>query len=102
MIGRSHTTAGHGCSRSRRSGARLHDLRRSARAELARILYHSTDMGGGASVGRMWIVAFILSLVVAAFGALGVVAPESLGAVAASLSTPTGLHVAAVVRIVLG
>src|SRR5262245_25885803 len=59
-------------------------------------------MGGGASVGRMWIVAFTLSLVVAALGSLGVVAPGSLGAVAATLLTLTGLYVAAALRIVLG
>ena|SRR5262245_35254714 len=59
-------------------------------------------MGGGASVGRMWIVAFTFSLVVAALGALGVVAPGSLGAVVATLLTLTGLYVAAALRIVLG
>jgi hypothetical protein len=50
----------------------------------------------------MALVALILSLLIAAFGALGVVSPARFIAVVRSFETPAGLYVAAAIRVVLG
>lgn len=47
-------------------------------------------------------VALALSLFVASIGALGVIRPEALVAIARLFQTPTGLYVAAGLRIVFG
>ncbi|OGL29919.1 MAG: hypothetical protein A3G44_08385 [Candidatus Rokubacteria bacterium RIFCSPLOWO2_12_FULL_73_47] len=50
----------------------------------------------------MWRVALVLSLLVAALGALGVVAPARLVGVVRRLESPGGLYAAAALRVVLG
>ena len=50
----------------------------------------------------MWVVAFTLSIAVAILGAVGIVAPQFLLAIAEILFTPTGLYIAAALRIALG
>ncbi len=50
----------------------------------------------------MPFVAFALSLLIAALGGLGVVSPDRLVDVVRRFQTPTGLYVAAAIRIVLG
>lgn len=50
----------------------------------------------------MVLVAFVLSLFVAALGALGVVSPAGLLGVVRRFESPAGLYAAAVLRLVLG
>ncbi len=50
----------------------------------------------------MTIVAVILSLLVAALGALGIVAPGRLVELGRAVLTPAGLYVAAAFRVILG
>lgn len=47
-------------------------------------------------------MAMVLCLLVAALGAIGVVSPRTLLGIARQLQTPSGLYVAAVLRIMLG
>jgi hypothetical protein len=47
-------------------------------------------------------LAMALSLLVAALGAIGVVAPAELRGIARHFQTPTGLYAAAAIRVVLG
>ena len=50
----------------------------------------------------MAIVAFVLSLFIAALGALGIVSPTRLLSIVRQFQRPTGLFAAAILRIVLG
>ena len=50
----------------------------------------------------MTLVALVLSLFVAALGALGVVSPTRLVSLVRYFQTPAGLYVAAALRVVLG
>ncbi len=50
----------------------------------------------------MSLVALVLSLLVAALGALGIASPRRFIGVVRSFETPTGLYLAAVLRGVLG
>ena len=50
----------------------------------------------------MTIVAAILSLLIAAVGVLGIVAPERLVAFGRAIQTPAGLYAAGAFRVVLG
>jgi hypothetical protein len=50
----------------------------------------------------MTILAFILSLFVAALGALGMLSPERLLSLARQFQRPGGLYAAAILRVVLG
>ena len=50
----------------------------------------------------MTLVALILSLLLAALGALGVASPSRFIAVVRYFETPAGLYVAAAIRVVLG
>ncbi len=50
----------------------------------------------------MTLVALILSLLIAAFGALGVVSPARFIAVVRSFETPAGLYLAGAIRAALG
>jgi hypothetical protein len=50
----------------------------------------------------MALVALVLSICIAALGALGVVAPDRLAAVVRSFQTRGGLYVTAGIRLVLG
>jgi len=50
----------------------------------------------------MTVIAFILSLMVVAFGALGVISPRRLLAFVQRFETPAGLYSAAAFRLVLG
>ena len=50
----------------------------------------------------MALVAFVLSICIAALGALGVVAPKRLMAVVRSFQSPAGLYATAAIRLVLG
>lgn len=50
----------------------------------------------------MAFVAFALSLLIAVFGGLGLISPDRLVGVVRRFQTPTGLYVAAAIRVVLG
>jgi hypothetical protein len=50
----------------------------------------------------MAFLAFVLSLAIAALGAVGVVAPSVLLALVTHMRSPLGLYVAAALRVVLG
>jgi len=50
----------------------------------------------------MTLVAFIICLLTAAFGALGIASPSRLLGVVRHLQTPVGLYFAAAIRVLLG
>lgn len=50
----------------------------------------------------MVLIALVLSICIAALGALGVIAPDRLAAVVRSFQTRAGLYVTAAIRLVLG
>ncbi len=50
----------------------------------------------------MTLVALVLSLLIAAFGAVGVVSPTRFIAVVRSFETPAGLYLAGAIRVVFG
>ena len=70
---------------------------------LPRELVHPSTSGPHQfSLRRMALIALTLSLLVAVVGAVGIVVPGSLLAIAGLFLTPAGLYAAALVRLVLG